>query len=364
MSPGSERDATATTVVVCVPVRNEAESLPGLLRSLGAQRGIERPLRVVVIANNCTDDTVPLLRSFEQRQEFKALALRIVEATLEPPHAHVGTARRMAMDCGADWLDSDGCPDGVLISTDADAIAPPDWVAANLRALKSADVVGGRLSMETGSGPLQGLHDRIERYWAGVRAIEDALDPSPYDPAPRHGDHTAASLALPVSIYRQAGGLPALPCGEDNALVARIRCLGGRLRHSPAVEIHVSARMAGRVEGGMASEMIRRSTLVQSGASYELPCGAFWVELVERRAALRQAWTGGRDAMMALGLSDADLAALDLLNCPNDIAFVERAMMRPGWSHAAPLVGIDQALDEIAVLLGDLGSRARPGRFA
>ena len=46
--------------IVCVPARNEAERLPSLLRSLQEQnwlRARKRPLRMVLVLNNCEDSS-------------------------------------------------------------------------------------------------------------------------------------------------------------------------------------------------------------------------------------------------------------------------------------------------------------------
>lgn len=325
--------------VVCVPARDEAERLPRLLATLAGQDGFSpgTRLRVVVLANNCTDGTADAVRALRDSGAIDALALRLMEEHLSGAQAHVGTARRMALDAGADWLDADGHPDGVLLTTDADARLPPDWIGANLRALRAADVVGGRLVIdaEDETDPKRAdseradLDARIERYWAGVRRLEDLLDPPPHDPAPRHGDHTGASLALPAGLYRAVGGLPPLPCGEDNALVVRLRGHGARLRHCPDVRVMVSARHQGRVSGGMATEMLRRAQVRAGEAVYRLPEAAHWRALILRRAALRRAFPLGATARAAacarMGLSAEDLAAVLDRGCPNDIAFVERA---------------------------------------
>ena len=341
--------------VVCVPARDEERCLPRLLRSLADQDGIavDAPLRVLIVANNCSDGTVAAVRAMQAAGSAPALAIRIVEAHLTGAEAHVGTARRMALDAGAAWLDADGCPDGVLLTTDADARVPRDWLAANLRALEGAEIVGGRLVIDPEAAidpALADLHRRIERYWASVRRIEDALDPPPHDPTPRHGDHTGASLALGAALYRSVGGLPALPRGEDNALVARVREAGGRLRHCPDVSVLVSDRAAGRAQGGMATEMVRRAAAVRAGLPYRLPAPRHWERVIARRAALRRAWneTRGparRAALAAFGLAEADLAAIDPEACVNDIAFVERA--NPFCEAAdgpAPEVELDAAL--------------------
>ncbi|MCJ2123584.1 glycosyltransferase [Methylobacterium sp. J-077] len=361
--------ATAAPVVrpcvVCIPARNEAERLPLLLASLARQEGFsaEAPLRVVVLANNCTDGTVPAIRALEESGALASVRLRVIEAALTGAEAHVGTARRMALDAGADWLDAEAGPDGILLTTDADARLPADWIAANLAALRGADVVGGRLEIDDDGAAdprLADLHARIERYWEGVRRLEDILDPPPHDPAPRHGDHTGASFAVPVALYRAVGGLPPLPCGEDNALVGLLCARGARLRHSPDVRVMVSARHQGRVSGGMATEMARRARVL-AGEPYLLPEAAHWQALVLRRAALRRAFAlagpARAEACARLGLGAGELAALG--DCPNDIAFVERAD-RLLESRAPPAreCPLDRALAELDALALSLRAAA------
>lgn len=346
-------------VAVCVPARDEAARLPRLLRSLAAQDGIsaDAPLRVLIVANNCTDGTADAVRAMEAAGETATLDIRLIEASLAAADAHVGTARRMALDAGAAWLEADGYPDGTLLTTDADARVAANWVAANLRALARAEIVGGRLVIDPEDVPapeLADLHARIERYWASVRRIEDALDPPPHDPAPRHGDHTGGSLALRASLYRRVGGLPALPRGEDNALVARIREAGGRLRHCPDVSVLVSDRAAGRAEGGMATEMVRRAASARAALPYLLPAPSHWEMLIARRATLRRAWAGPdrHAALLALGLTEADLAAIDPEACPNAIAFVERAGPRcEAGDGPAPEMELNAALAAFDAML-------------
>lgn len=353
--------------VVCVPARNEAEVFPRLLRSLDRQDGAgdAARLRVVVLANNCTDDTVALIRAMERAGGTARLDLRPIEARLPAAQSHVGTARRMALDAGADWFDAEGIRDGVLLSTDADAVAPPDWVLANLRALDRAELVGGRLVIDGGAAPrpaaLAALDRRIERYWAGVRALEEALDPPPHDPAPRHGDHVAASLALRADLYRRIGGLPPLACGEDNALVSNVRLHGGRVRHCPAVSITVSDRGAGRVQGGMATEMARRARVAAGTEAYRLPPARHWRAEIERRRAWRRAWAAGAErglALRELGFSAEDVAAIAPETCPNDIALVERIAVRfgSGIATGAEPEPLEDALAGLDAMLDDLGA--------
>ncbi len=95
--------------VVCIPARNEALRLPRLLASLAAQEGVGpgTALKVVVLANNCTDGTEEAVRDAEASGSLNGLDLRLISATLAPSEAHVGTARRMALEAGAEWLEAE-----------------------------------------------------------------------------------------------------------------------------------------------------------------------------------------------------------------------------------------------------------------
>jgi hypothetical protein len=93
------------------------------------------PLLRSFALNNCTDLTEQVARSVEV-----PFALDIHSVWLPPSDANAGTARRLAMDKA---ILSAGR--GIVMTTDADAIAPPEWVALNARALTSgADVVCGQ----------------------------------------------------------------------------------------------------------------------------------------------------------------------------------------------------------------------------
>lgn len=351
MSPGEP----SLAAVVCIPARDEAERVPALLRSLNAQHGFgaDVRLRVTLVANNCGDGTAAAARTTAAL--CPSLDLDLIEAEFPPDEAHVGTARRRALDAGAEWLAAKEAADGALLTTDADARVPPDWVRANLAALAGAEIVGGRLVIDRDGAvepALADLHARIERYWAHVRALEEHLDPLSHDPAPRHGDHTGASLCLRADLYRAVGGLPVLPRGEDNALVARVLEAGGRLRHSPAVTVHVSDRLAGRAEGGMAVEMKRRVACARGGAPYALPTPIHWHTVIVRRVELRRAWR--EPALRASILAWLGLASQEALlaESPNEIAFVERADCGLRLcDDPAPLVAIDAALEGFEELL-------------
>jgi cellulose synthase/poly-beta-1,6-N-acetylglucosamine synthase-like glycosyltransferase len=280
---------TLDDVVVCVPARDESEHIGDLLTSLSRQARLSNALKVVVVSNNSTDCTADVVRKFQNNDR---LEIRLFEVDLPPEAAHVGTARRLAMNEGRDWLSAIQA-DGILISTDADAVVPSNWVYANIEALRHAEVVGGRLVQRASypaSSQVETLNRLIDRYWTAVRTLEERLDPLSHDPAPRHGDHTGASLAVWTSVYDQVGGPPALRSGEDRALVAAIERIGGRVRHCPLVSVEVSTRLKGRADGGMAQEMVRRRECAGPDV-YQLPGALYWLNVIRQRAALRRIWT-------------------------------------------------------------------------
>src|ERR1700690_3267836 len=98
---------TGPGFVVAIPVKDEEERLPACLRALARQRDrLGRPIsptlvRIVVFANNCTDQSASLARKLGGGL---SLDVRVVEAQLPPAVAHVGSARRAVMDLAEAWL--------------------------------------------------------------------------------------------------------------------------------------------------------------------------------------------------------------------------------------------------------------------
>jgi hypothetical protein len=240
--------------IVCVPARNEAARLPDLIRALRSQswiRTYNRPLSVVIVLNNCTDESRTVVERLAG--DMAQISLHLVDVNFVPDQAHVGSARRLAMNTATTLLHHNS----VLLSTDADAVPREDWVEANLRAIgNGADLIGGHIvgnsDEEALLGP--GFVRRATRhlyYTKLVDRLTSLVHPSPEDPWPRHTDHTGASLAVRSDVYAAVGGMPALPFREDLAFVQKVCRAGYRLRHPLDVQVMVSARLDGRAPGGM-----------------------------------------------------------------------------------------------------------------
>jgi glycosyltransferase involved in cell wall biosynthesis len=244
----------SASIVVAIPARNEADRIGACLRALREQVDAP-PFDVVVLANNCTDATASLAGRWADR----LAGLQVACCTLPPDLAHAGEARRRAMMLAAER----STPDGVLLTTDADSVAPPGWIAANLAALRGVDAVAGRAVIDPREAALiprhlHALDARECRYAALLDRIAALLAPDPHDPWPRHDEHSGASIAVRLPAYLAAGGIPRQPSGEDRAFFAALRASGARIRHAPEVWVTVSGRLVGRARGGMADTIRAR----------------------------------------------------------------------------------------------------------
>ena len=253
--------------VVAIPAKNEAQRLRGCLKALAEQvdaRG--RPLAggsfgVVIFLNNCTDDSPEVARRAALACPFE---VRVVEAQLPLESSHAGGARRRAMDLAAAWLGERAAFDGVILTTDADSRAAPNWIVANLTAFaQGAQAVLGRISLDEDAEALPpALHVRgkLESvYEEQLTEISSRLDPQDENPWPHHATISGATLAVSREIYLRVGGLPCVPLGEDKALVAALRRIDARLRFSCDAQVVTSARMVGRAPGGVADTLRLRS---------------------------------------------------------------------------------------------------------
>jgi glycosyltransferase involved in cell wall biosynthesis len=294
---------TLKTVVV-IPARDEAARIGLCLAALNDQR--QCPDAVLLLLNNCTDQTETIARAVAPVLPFK---LDIVRRDLPPRRANAGHARRLGMALAARRAG----PEGVLLTTDADTIVPPDWVRRNLAALRrGADVVCGRAvinPLEAAIIPAH-LHSDDAQENRLIALLDDIAwmcDPEPHDSPPRHTECSGASLAVSVAAFDRAGGIPAVAAGEDRAFVEALRQIDARILHDPAIEVVVSGRIVGRAAGGMA-DTIRRRMVRQdefTDDQVEPACDAFRRYNLRRRA--RRAWcTRHIDQALA---ADLDLRA-------------------------------------------------------
>jgi glycosyltransferase involved in cell wall biosynthesis len=242
-------------VVVAIPAKDEAERIGPCVLALARQT--RKPDAVVLLLNNCRDGTEAIARELSSRLPYK---LHIICHTFPPAATNAGQARRLAMQHAAELAGRDG----VLLTTDADAIVATDWVERALRAISmGAELVCGCVDVDPIEAALipANLHadDAQEREF--TRLLDEialVLDPVPSDPWPRHTEAAGASIAVTVAAFTRAGGMPSIATGEDRAFVATLTRMDARVRHDPMIRVTVSGRIHGRASGGMADTIRRR----------------------------------------------------------------------------------------------------------
>ena len=282
----------APTVVVGIPVHNEADCIGPLLRSFTAQDTATPFAVLLLLLNNCTDGTRMVVAGLAPALPFPVHALT---RRLGRDRANAGTARRLAMQAAARLAH----PAGFLLSTDADTVLPPDWIEANLAALhQGVDAVAGRAVID----PIDELalpahmvadEERVQLLTTLLDQIDWLIDPDPVDPWPRHTENSGASIGVSLRAYHRVGGIPAMKLGEDRAFFEALRREDARIRHAPGITVTVSGRLHGRAKGGMADTMRRRmsqpDTFLDSNIEH---ANTRMVRALLRRA-VRRAWSEG-----------------------------------------------------------------------
>jgi GT2 family glycosyltransferase len=329
-------------VVVAIPVRNEVESIAACLRALNDQEGASID-RVVLLLNNCNDGTVDCIRRLRPQLH---VGIDAVARDFRGNRASAGFARSLAVRHAMETLDAHD----VLLTTDADAVVASDWIAANLASLhEGADAVCGRAVLnpaDAASIPAH-LHEDDARELKLSTLLDEMawlMEPDPYDPWPRHTEHSGASLAATVSTWRRAGGIPAVAHAEDRAFVARLRQIDARVRHAPEVRVTVSGRTLGRATGGMADTIRRRIIQQDEFADSDVEPASNRHRRLELRNLTRTAWqTRGehRDAL------------IDVLQLPPKI--VRAALASPFFGQAwSSLERVSPLLRPVPVRFADL----------
>lgn len=335
--------ALEAPVAVCVPVRDEARRLPALVAALAAQTDAG-DFRLCLVF----DGDEPLLRtrvSHEARVKGLALACRSIARGRTP---NAGRARRAALALGLEAVA--GRSDALLLTTDADSVPAPDWIATSQAALAEADVVAGYVRRD--NRPPLPIRDRLEAYLERLYDLERELDPIAYEPPRSHPGIGGASLGFRSDVYRALGGFSERPYEEDLEIVDAARRAGYRLRRDRAVRVTTSSRLFGRARCGLADDLRGQR------AANELPRVEHPVDAVARyrcSAAARRAFLAGA--------SDAELTELaTVLDVAHDE--LRRAVAAAPSADAFTLAVVSSAAEprdvdlataeiELARLIGD-----------
>ncbi|MCU7728334.1 methyltransferase domain-containing protein [Actinoplanes sp. KI2] len=201
-----------------------AGSLPRSLAALriAATLVTPVPVRLIVVADACTDDTALLADA------GGAEVVRVNER-------NVGRARRAgmahALNRGPQWM--------WLATTDADSEVPAEWLRWQLRhANAGTDLLAGTVEVDDWSGWPPALPGRYESRYRR-----------------RPGHIHGANLGVSAAAYLATGGFPGLVCDEDQTLVARAIAAGRRVVLDDSCPVRTSARPDGRAPRGFAAHL-------------------------------------------------------------------------------------------------------------
>jgi glycosyltransferase involved in cell wall biosynthesis len=226
---------TQTSVILCV--RNGAATIAEQLAALAAQDYPEA-WELVVVDNGSTDGTVAVVRRWDARLP----ALTIVAAT---ERAGLAYARNIG---------ARAAQGRVLAFCDADDVAASGWLSALTARAREAEMVGGRLELDSLNGPLA----RRWRARPEPAALPTALGYLPYA--------AGANFAIRQDAFQAAGGCDErfTSCGDDLDLSWRIQRGGGSLVFAPDAIMHYRLRpdlggvMRQRYRYGQAEALLRR----------------------------------------------------------------------------------------------------------
>ncbi|ERJ19394.1 Glycosyl transferase group 2 family protein [Salinisphaera shabanensis E1L3A] len=334
--------AARTRVAICVPVRDEFESLPALLESF-AQQSVSRDCFIVcLLFDGCADGGETYVQARQPLLDYTLVTARIERQS----QASAGRARRAAMALGAQTLAGTRQPGDIelLLSTDADSIPAPDWVEASIKALREADVVAGYI--ERPDAPATDMHRRVEHYWERLRCLQRTVDPLGHDPAPSHPSQGGASLGFRADIYAALGGFDEVATHEDVRLVTAAREAGHRVRHDRAVRVATSSRVTGRAVDGLADTLRARQATCDMPAVLN-PDAA--LERYRRGAQARRAFHDLEDDTIAFALAERIGRPVNELrtladDCTSAESFVMRVVPEPTNGEELALDTAEQRL--------------------
>ncbi|MCY7336912.1 MAG: glycosyltransferase family 2 protein [Chamaesiphon sp.] len=307
-------------VSVIVPVKDEAQTLAATLAALAHQTCLNgqplSPLRyeIIILANNCTDESAQIARQFARAHPL--LAIHVAEITLPLDRAYIGYVRKLLMDEAHGRLMSLGRSRGIIASTDGDTQVAATWIAATIAEIASGvDAVGGRILTDRQSRHALSPQARTfflqeVGYRFLVAEMECYIDPDPYDPLPRHYQHYGASLAVTAEMYAKAGGIPPVRTPEDEAFYQSLLRVNARFRHSLRVQVTTSARASGRSPVGLANQLTKWTEMSADSALKVEPADVVISRFRSRRK-LRSLWQKALHGY-SLSLKEIELVASKL----------------------------------------------------
>jgi hypothetical protein len=347
-------------ICVILPVRNEQEHIVDALEALRAQQDPHgNPLdkacyEILLLANNCTDDSVVVARAFQA--QHPELRLHIEDINLDASVAHIGTVRRLLMDAAYDRLMRLNNQKGIIASTDSDSQVSACWLYHTIAEIeKGNDVVGGRILTRPEMSSSRPYYLRDITYKHLVAKLEDLIDPQSNDRWPRHFQCFGASLAVTCQMYELSGRLPVIPFLEDMAFHKSLTRVDAKIRLSPLVQVYTSSRIQGRVDFGLSIQLKQWGEMNAASHAMMVDSAEALIAKFSARKILREAWaqasSNSASALLSraarlLGLEPAWLEEEVKINSYFGAFWekIEDQVQLQGWLHTWPTQDVLQVI--------------------
>ncbi len=348
---------------VIVPAKDEAHHICTTLDALRLQQdenGNQLPyplFEVLLLANNCADDTYEVALGYQQKHPQFLLHIAVIE--LDKERAHIGTVRRMLMDEAFRRHVQNG-HDGIILSTDADTEVDAQWIAHTLREMSSGcDAVGGRILARNVANDCKLYYLQDITYRCLSARLEALVDPLHDDPNNCHFQCFGASLAVRCSAYHRAGRLPVIPFLEDEAFSRALLRVDARIKRSQKVKVYTSSRLTGRVAAGLSVHLKHLGDLKKENIVPHVESAKTLMEKWRMRQQLRSCWQARKmrnplnrhitSLAVNIGVSPKWLQKeMDL-----SVYFgalwekVEQQLYSGAWRQQQQLISIDKAIGEL-----------------
>lgn len=217
-------------ISVVIPAWNEEKVVQKTIHALTKQE-TKIPFEVIFVDNNCTDNTVKMVETFEK--ELRELKI------ISEKNQGIGAARE------AGFRNSEA---DIIVSTDADTIVPPEWISKILAEFwgdSNLDALVGTYIFETKSDifnffskRIMVLVDYFHRLVAGSFAFR------------------GLNFAIKKSAWKKAGGFnPKISALEDVDLSLRVGKFG-KIKYLPNFTVMTTYR---RFEGRFLPQLMKRA---------------------------------------------------------------------------------------------------------
>ncbi len=369
-SPEPQRLNPATQIVFAIPAKDEEESISDCIRALENQynaRGKRIPwveYEALVLVNNTTDETVR--RAMEMRRHS---GIHIASVQLPAPYAHIGWARRLAMEWGSERLERGRQTRGVIVSTDADTRIAHDFIYELRRSFADPQVeaVGANLQVEnTDTG---NLFTSLRNYFVLEKQLRLAIqEEATFDLM--HPHLSGAGFAVRLGTYKAVGGLTPFPYNEDKQFYYKLLQRDALVKMNERLLVHTSGRMTGRTEWGMAAQFQQWQNLSEAGESVLVSSARSQWTYFQLQMSLYAYWMGRTEEKLALVCH-----CLQAYRIPNPLGFLSKIDIPRYfgqywccvWEHpklvearqnAFPTMALDESLAGFSELLSTMGNDA------